>query len=273
MGVRFSVLVLALAPGCFWATTKHEGNVMREQIKNVDTRLKTQENILEGRVKQLDESIDKATKILARNSADLGTQVDNFSAEIAQFAGRLEALTRTLESTRAELADVKKTQADVVARLDNLERALGVKPTAPGSQPTAPVDRDALYSGAVTKMQAGQFADARSSARLFVQAFPDDARAANANMLIGESFAKEKDYAHAIAEYQKVVDGYPKSDVVDDAFLAAGQAALDGMLCLEANAYFGELIRRFPSSPLARTAKTKLAYVKKNAKNEKVCKK
>ena len=276
MGVRFTVLVASLvfAPGCFWATTKHEGNVMREQIKNIDTRLKTQEGILEGRVKQLDESIDKATKMLARNSADLGTQVDNFSAEIAQFAGRLEALTRTLEATRAELAEVKKTQVDLVARMDNIERGLGIKPGVPGAQPTAaPVDRDALYASVATKMQAGQYADARNAARIFLQAFPDDARAANANMLVGETFAKEKDYAKAIAEYQKVVDGFPKSDVVDDAFLAAGQAALDGKLCLEANAYFGELIRRFPSSPLARTAKSKLSYVKKNAKNEKVCKK
>jgi TolA-binding protein len=276
MGVRaLAASALVLASGCFWTTTKHEGNVMREQIKNLDARLKTQEGILEGRVKQLDESIDKATKILARNSADLGTQVDTFSAEMAQFAGRLEALTRTLEATRTELAEVKKTQTDLAARLDNLERGLGIRPAGPGSQPTtaAPVDRDALYASVATKMQAGQYADARSAARIFLQAFPDDARAANANLLVAETFAREKDYAHAIAEYQKVVDGFPKSELVDDAFLAAGQAALDGKLCLEANAYFGELVRRFPKSPLARTAKTKLAYVKKNTRNEKVCKK
>jgi TolA-binding protein len=271
MGVKpFLVATLVLAPGCFWATTKHEGNVMREQIKNVDTRLKTQENILEGRVKQLDESIDKATKMLARNSADLGTQVDTFSTEMAQFAGRLESLSRTVEAARAELAQVKQTQTDINTRLENLERQLGIRP---GEQPTTmPIDRETVYAGAVAKMQAGEYPEARRQARLFVQAFPDDPRAPNAAMLVGESFAKEKDYAHAIAEYQRVVDGFAKSDVVDDAFLAAGQAALDAKLCIEAGAYFGELIRQFPKSPLARTAKSKLDYVKKSSRNKKVCK-
>jgi tol-pal system protein YbgF len=266
-------LLLVFTPACFWATTKHEGKVMREQIKSIDGRLANQEKVLEGRVKQLDESIDKATKILARNSADLGTQVDKFSEELAAHTGRLEALTRTLDQARAELAQVKTTQADITARLENIERQLGIRPGVPG-QPTnlPPVDKNTVYDGAVAKLQAGQLADARREFRLYVQAFPQDDRADNAAYFVGETFAKEKEYANAIAEFQRVVDTYPKGDVVDDAFLAAGLAALDGKLCLEAQAYLGELIRRFPTSALKNPAKQKLDYLKKNRKNEKVCK-
>jgi hypothetical protein len=40
------IVFCGLAPGCFWATTKHEGEVMQEQIKNLDGRLKGQEEAL-----------------------------------------------------------------------------------------------------------------------------------------------------------------------------------------------------------------------------------
>lgn len=275
MGVNLKLAVLVFLPGCFWATTKHEGAVMREQIKSIDGRLTNQETTLEGRVKQLDDSIDKATKILARNSADLGTQVDRFSEELAGLSGRLETATRGMDQARAELAQVKQAQADITTRLENIERQLGIKPGTPGQPlPTGPpVDKNTVYDGAVAKLQAGQFDDARREFRLFVQAFPQDEKADNAAYFIGESYAKQKDYEKAIAEFQKVVDTYPKGDVADDAFMAAGLAALDGHMCVEASAYLGELIRRFPQSPLKSDAKQRLDYVKKQKNNDKVCKK
>lgn len=273
MGMRWMLgLGLAwLAAGC---VTSSQGNAMRERIDNIDGRLKTQETTLEGRVKQLDESIDKATKMLARNSADLGTQVDQFSEEMATFAGRLDLIQRTLDAARNELAAVKQAQAEQAARIENIERNLGIKAAAPGETPATgpPPDRNTLYDGAVAALQAGKLDEAKQKFRLYVQAFPQDEKADNAAYFVGEAFAKQKEYDKAIAEFQRVVDNYPKGDMLDDAFLAAGQAALDGKLCVEAGAYWGELVRRYPTSPLAATAKSKLAYVKKNMRNKNICK-
>jgi TolA-binding protein len=263
-------LALVFVVGC---VSSHQGDVMNEKIKGLDGRLTTQEQILEGRVKALDESIDKATKMLARNSADLGTQVDTFSQEMASYAGRLETLQRTLDAARTDVQSLKTQNADLQGRLESIERQLGIKPGVPGAPPVAPtVDKGVLFDGAVAKMQAGQVADARKELRVYVQAFPQDEKADDAQFFVAQTFQKEKNYENAIAEYQRLVDVYAKSDLVDDAFLQAGLAALDGKMCLEAGAYLGELIRRFPTSPLAKQAKTKLDYVKKNGKNTKVCK-
>lgn len=272
--VGFLGVGLALAPGCFWATTKHEGEVMQEQIKNVDSRLKQQEEALGGRVKQLDESIDKATKMLARNSADLGTRVDSFSDEIAKFSGRLEILQRTIDAARTEVAQVKADQQALGTRMDSIEKQLGIQPGGTGQPATLPanVDKSTVFDGAYQKLQAGQFDDARREFRLFVQAFPQDDKADDAEFYIGEAFFRQKDFEKAIAEYQKVIDTYPKGDMADDAFLQAGQAALEKGWCVDAGAYFGELVRRYPTSTLTKTARTKLDYVKKNTKNKKVCK-
>jgi tol-pal system protein YbgF len=274
-GIAPFLLVAGVSgPGCFWATTKHEGEVMQEQIKNVDTRLKQQEEALGGRVKQLDESIDKATKMLARNSADLGTRVDGFSDEIAKFSGRLDLLQRTIDAARTEVAQIKADQQTLGTRMDSIEKQLGIQPGGAGTGPTslpAGVDKQTVFDGAYQKLQAGQFDDARREFRLYVQAFPQDDKADDAEFYIGEAFFRQKDYEKAIAEYQKVIDTYPKGDMADDAFLQAGTAALQKGWCVDAGAYFGELVRRYPTSTLTKTGRTKLEYVKKNAKNKKVC--
>jgi tol-pal system protein YbgF len=272
MGVTRIAALLALS-GCFWVTTKSEGEAMQKQIQSLDQRVGAQEQVLSGRVKQLDESIDKATKMLARNSADLGTRVDQFSEELAQFAGRLELLQRTVDAARSELAQVKQDQQSLSGRMDSIERQLGITPGAPASQSQpVTVDKAVLFDNAYKALQAGKFDDARKQFRLYVQAFPQDDKADDAAFYIGESFFRQKDYEKAIAEYQKVIDGWPKGDMADDAFLQAGLAAIEKGWCVDAGAYLGELIRRFPQSPLAKTAKTKLEYVRKNAKNTKVCK-
>ncbi len=268
MGVRILGVAWLLAAGC---VTSSQGKAMQSQLDNVDKRLTAQEQILEGRVKQLDDSIDRATKMLARNSADLGTQVDTFSQEMASFAGRLETLQRTIDAARTEIAAVKTTQVDLTTRLESIERQLGIRPGVPGETVTPTVDKTVLFDGALAKLQAGQNADARNQFRTFLQAFPQDDKADEAQYYVGQSFYKEKEYEKAIAEFQRVVDVFPKSEMADDAFLQAGVSALDGKLCVEAGAYLGELVRRFPTSPLAKTAKQKLDHVKKNAKNKKVC--
>lgn len=273
MGMRFLLAGVVLSSGCFWATTKHEGEVMQGQIAALDKRVATQEETLSGRVKQLDDSIDQATKMLARNGADIGTKVDGFSDELARFAGRLEMLQRTIDAARSELAQVKQDQTSLSGRLESIEKQLGIVPGQPG-EPSTPVtvDKTALFDGALQKLQNGKFADARREFRLFVQAFGQDEKADDAAFYVGETFFREKDYEKAIAEYQRVIDTWPKGDMADDAFQQAGLAALEGKLCLEAGAYLGELIRRFPSSPLIKTARAKFDFVKKNAKNPKVCK-
>jgi tol-pal system protein YbgF len=271
MGVTRVFALLALS-GCFWVTTKHDGEVMQQQIKNLDGRLATQEQTLGGRVKQLDDSIDKATKMLARSGADLGSRVDGFSDELAQFAGRLEMLQRSIDAARTELAQVKQDQQSLATRMDSIERQLGITPGQPTSQPVVTVDKKVLFDGAYQKLQGGKFEDARKEFRLYVQAFPQDDKADDAAFYVGETFFRQKDYEKAIAEYQRVIDTWPKGDMADDAFLQAGLAAIEKGWCVDAGAYLGELIHKFPQSPLVKTAKSKLDYIKKNAKNAKVCK-
>jgi tol-pal system protein YbgF len=149
-----------------------------------------------------------------------------------------------------------------MARLDAIEKK---------SVGTAPADKDGLWTSAQQKLQERQYEPARKELRLYVQRFPQDARADDAQFAIGDSFVKEKQYENAIREFQRVIDGYPQSELADDAFYAAGNAAADMKWCTDARAYLGALQQRYPKSPLNKDAKKKLDYLKKQAKNKSVC--
>jgi tol-pal system protein YbgF len=268
--MRIAIVVsLAVTSAC--ALSKGDGNAMRDQLKLIDTRLSAQEAAIGTRVKDLDESIDKATKALARNSADTGTRVDNFSEELAKVAGKIDTLQRTIDAARTEVAQVKSEQQRLVARMDSIEKQLGMQPGQ--AQPGAPaIDKATLFDGAYQKLQGGSYDQARTEFRLYVRAFAQDDKADDAAFYIGESFFRQKDYEKAMVEYQRVIDTYPQGDMADDAFFQAGLAAMEMKLCREASAYLGELVRLFPQSPLLVKAKQKLDYAKKNAKNAKLCK-
>jgi tol-pal system protein YbgF len=251
-------LLLASA-GCWYG--KSDGQILREDVSKLDERIARTENTLEQRSKKLDESIDKATKLLARNSADLGTEVAKFADELAKMTGQLAQMRQDLDGLRAQ-------SAQLVGRVDTIEKQLGISRAPDG---TVVLDATASFEAAYKKHQAGQYAQARTDFGTFVQKFPQDQRADNALFWVADGWAKEKQTEKAIAAYQKLIDTYPNGDLVDDAFLAAGNAALTMKWCVDAGAYFGELVRRFPTSPLAKDAKERLDYAKKNSRNKKIC--
>jgi tol-pal system protein YbgF len=254
-----SAVILLLCAGCWYG--KSEGQRMRTDVDQLDERATRTEATLEARAKKLDESLDRATKLLARNSADLGTEVARFADELAKMNGVVAQLRQEME--------VERTRSNQLAvRLDAVEKHLGIVRNEGGQ---VVLDPSAAFNSAYRKFQAGQFVDARREFTAFIQKFPADPRADNAQFAIGDSWVREKQYQKAIAAFQRVIDQYGKGDMADDAFLAAGNAALSMKWCVDASAYLGELIRRFPSSPLAAQAKQRLAYAKKNARNRKIC--
>lgn len=275
MGLTRGAAALLLLPGCFWVTTKHEGQQLRKDVANLQTRMAKQEESLDQRVKQLDESVDKATKLLARNSADLGADVERLAADLAAMNGVVQDLKREnallREQLDAQRDACERRLAATETRLAELEKQITAgRPTGPGPttpQPTA----SELFDGAGKKMAAGQLADARRDYREFLKRFPTDDRADDAQYYLGELFVREGAHEKAIAEFQKVIDNYPNGDMVDDAFFAAGNAAAELKWCTDARAYFGVLLQKYPQSPHAKKAKERLDHLKKNAKNPKVC--
>jgi tol-pal system protein YbgF len=271
--IKTLAAILLFAPGCFWVTTKAEGNQIKTNVASLQATVTKQQSSIDTRVKQLDDELEKATALLKRNSADVGAEVEALGKDMATVNGGIDQVKQTLDDLKTQLAEQKsandRLRADLSAaeaRIDTLEKAMA-KPVVTEK----PVDKDTLFDGAYGKLQQGNYDDARHDFRDFVKKFPNDEKADNAQYWIGETFFKQKEYEKAIAEFQKVIDTYPNGDMADDAFLEAGNAAVQLKWCVDANAYFAELINRFPKSALAKQAKTQMDFIKKNQKKKDVC--
>src|SRR5687768_13484005 len=81
----FAALPLT-AGGCFWVTTKAEGKSMRRKIDQVDEQVMKQEQSLP----KLQQVLDEATKLLARNSADIGNQVASIDNDMKTLNGLVQ---------------------------------------------------------------------------------------------------------------------------------------------------------------------------------------
>ena len=283
-----AALALALAPGCFWVTTKDEGNLLRKDVTSLQERMAKQEESVDERVKKLDESLDKATKLLARNSADVGSDVEKLGKDQAQMNGQVQDMQRQVEGMRAEVEALKaenaKLRSDHEARLAAAEQRMaafdpgaGTKPIdkPPGGTVTTPggtvLDKDALFARAKASLDNGQLTDARRDYSDFIKRFPKDVRVDDAQYALGETYYREKAYEKAIGEFQKVIDGFAEGDQADRALFRAGEAAIEMKWCVDARAYFGVLVQKYPKSSLLKNAKTKLEFIKKNAKKKDVC--
>src|SRR5678816_3610755 len=80
-----AVILLPLAlGGCFWVTTKAVGKTMNRKVDTLEEQMSKQEQALP----KLQEVLDQATKLLARNSADIGNQVGGDPEDRGAAVGR-----------------------------------------------------------------------------------------------------------------------------------------------------------------------------------------
>jgi tol-pal system protein YbgF len=126
----------------------------------------------------------------------------------------------------------------------------------------APSDRggDATsdYRAAVELVKASKFDDAVAALRAFIARYPRHDYADNAQYWLGEAFYAQKDYAHALVEFRRVVEVYPRGNKVPDALLKVGycyQALGQGE---KARAVLEQVVNNYPKSEPATLAAKRL---------------
>ena len=270
---RFGLLVIVAtsASGCFAFMTKEEGREMKQQIEDVRTLSAKNELRAAELAKELDEPlkrlrsvVDEATKVVTRNSADVGLQVQKQQTELAQINGRLDDLQHAQDALTTQFQDYRAASDTKLEQLTNAEAA--------AKNPPLPDNANALYAEAKRRLQASAWQDARRLFEAFVNRYPKDKRAARAQFDIGEAYFGEKRFADAIrGGYTKVVDNFPKSDVVPDAMYKNGLAFYALKYCGDAKVYFQELLKRYPRTQWKKEANQELRRLKKNQRNKAIC--
>ncbi len=253
--VAFFLVAISL-PSCFWVTTKKEGNTLRQQLTALEDRVGKNESALGGSIEELQEVLEKATKLLRRNSADLGADVESLSKEQARMTGLMEETARQLELLKTELGEHRKGTDE---RFELLDKAKAT--TSPNE----------VFAEGKSAFDSKDYDRSISIFQSFVRNNRQHRLADDSQYYRAKSYARKRDYKSAVSEFQRVYENYPKSDWADDALYEAGEAAKALKWCTDARAYYSVLSKKFPKSRLARKARARERAIKKISKDTQKC--
>lgn len=233
-------------------------------------RLENELQILTARNKELTNEIlnqrtltENTNRVVTRNTADAGSRVDLVQKDVGVLTGKVDDLQHSVEALTKQFQDFRAASDTKLETLSNVMTA--------AKTPPLPETADQVYGEGERRLGNREWADARRLFEAFVNRYPQDARAARAQFQIGKAYEGEKRLANAIGAYTKVVDNFPKSDVVPDAMYYNGLAFYGLKYCGDAKIYFQELLRRYPKTTWKNQANSELKKLAHDAKNRAAC--
>ena len=258
-------VALAAATTPLACVTSGEGEKMRAEIADLRNKLEEidrRDAQYKEQVARLRKVLDQATALLTRNSADVGAKAAKAETDIAALQGRIEEIAHAIE-VRERGASEERNRLD--QRLAALEQ--GQTKIIDKVAPNLPDDKEQLWQQAASRLASGQRDDGRRFYRVFIQRFPQDPRAPQAYLAIGQSFVAENKHPNAAAEFQKILDNYPKAAEAPEAMWHLSMSFLQLRFCTDARSLLSDLVKRYPRSPRVAEAKNQLKAIAKLPKS------
>jgi len=242
-------LLLTSATGCI--------SQMQADIAANQKRLDSLEEDLEVKRKELEEALAEASRVLRRNSADQGLQIEQIQQRLAMMEGQLAEVR--MESTGASQAQAQRS-LELQRRLSEVARAAGMD--IPLDSTDIPESKSAHWDALTKAYRINKHSYARALARAYVERYPKDKQADNAQYMIGSSYLKQSQAAAALGEFQKVLSTYRKGDAIDETLYDMAQAFLQVRSCDDAGTALKALLKNHKGSPLVPQAKKQLRKVR-----------
>ncbi len=132
-------------------------------------------------------------------------------------------------------------------------------PAADNAAPASGQSADQLYKSALTDYMSAKYGLASSEFADLIRAFPDNPLAGNAFYYQGEIEYRGARFGNAVTNYDHVLSQFPQSNKVPAAHLHKGQALMQLKQSEAASREFRNLIARYPNSPEALQAKSRLS--------------
>jgi TolA-binding protein len=270
---RTALLAAALAlgiaqTGCFLWTTRDDGETLKIQSKALEDRLakiegdsaaeraRLTEMIETARAKiaELEETLSKATRVLARNSADFGAEMETVKDQLRASDGAVAELQHEVETVAAAAEEANRKVVDfaLAAGLD--------LPVDAAKVPDKPKDHFEMIQAS---HDAGRYGEARELAKLFLQRYPKDEAADDVQFLVARSFVAQKRWAKALGALRQFSDDYPKSALVPEALYEMASAFFQLGDCTDARVLVDTIATKHKASPFAAKAQALLQEINK----------
>jgi tol-pal system protein YbgF len=201
----------------------------------------------------------------------LGTEVGAISertqdtdTRLRKLADEVAALQSTLTSLPSLLSAAPPQPPTETSALDPNAPGLPVgQPSSTGGPPpsTIGLSPSRMLETARSDYFAGSYASAITSLEALLKTFPKTEAAAEAQILLGDTYSQQKRWQEAVSAYTAAIQNYPRSTQVPDAYYRRGKAQESLGQLDAARGSYEQLIKTYPetsSAGLARQAVERL---------------
>ncbi|MEX8497790.1 MAG: tol-pal system protein YbgF [Leptothrix ochracea] len=199
---------------------------------------------------------------LRRSLLELNNQIEQLRADVAKLRGQTEVTTQTQQATVRDLAETQRRMTDIQTSLDARLRQIEPQKVSMDGRDivVAPEERKA-YEDAMHTLRT-DFGAAAQQLQAFQRRFPGSAYAGDVQYWLGNALYGKRDLKEAIVAYRVLVSTAPQHPRSPEALLQAATCQAELKDRKAAKITLDELIRLYPKSESAQTAKERLNSLK-----------
>lgn len=235
---------------------------------------------LKGDVRRVEDQVQQLRTATARadsaRAEDLQRVIDALAEVQDSLASQRRYLVQMRGDFRSDLTDVERQLVQIQeltgqsqqrlselrAQIQERQQAQPVQAPAPGDTGAAVVDTsapapEALLQLSLQQLRKGSPQTARMGFQRFLQVYPTNPRAADAEYFLGETW-RGQNADSAAAAYQQVVKQFPDSPRAPSALYKLGLLAEQKGDSGAARVYYQRVLAGYPQSQEADLARTKL---------------
>ncbi|MBI4474463.1 MAG: tetratricopeptide repeat protein, partial [Acidobacteria bacterium] len=214
-----AALLLALLAGPAYPQNKDILQLQRDMIT------------LQQQMKQLQATLDSNDAVLKSLVEKVADQVNTLPATLQKITQAVDSvrnqndaaardLRGNLNTLNTAVGELQKDVSTLRGRIDSLSKQVTNMQTTAAPLPGP----DDLWRTAFVDSASGLYDLAVSGFQEFLTKFPNDPRAAEAHLSIGDAYYSQKKYDQAVFEYDIVLQKFPDSDKTRSALYKKGLA-------------------------------------------------
>jgi len=196
------------------------------------------------------DSLRSLNAFLARFASDVSRFQGDLSINMHTFGQQLVAIQELTGQNQKKLQDVKAQFERQEAELATAA-APSVVPGVQGTAASPPTGPNALFAAGMAQLNRAAYSTARSVFEGFLEQFPANELAGDAQWNIARSYDGENNPVAADSAYALVVSKYPKSEHASNALYKRAMAARQAGQTANAKVLFQQLLDQYPRSPEA----------------------
>ena len=247
-----------------------------DMVQRLQSTVDNKFGVVQQLVSQSTDSVNKMSLTVAALQAKVNTQGDASSGKLDTVSGPVQTLNDSLDELKSRIGKLDKQLQDIQSQLQTLQAqpaggapagaGTGTAPSgeagttlqsSPAMAPQAPPLQDTYqsalrdYNAAHYDLAGGEFSDV-------VHYYPHDDLAGNAQFYIGEIAYRQQRYKDAVKAYNAVLENFSGSPKAPASQLRKGLALIQLSQKDAGTHELRSLIQRYPQSPEALQARTKL---------------